>query len=53
VIEKTLELRITRDTELGSNHDGTRLIIEPVREGEAKGQRRRVGGGDKARDEES
>ncbi len=45
VIEKPILelLNITRDTELEVTTDGTRLIIEPVREGDAKGRRGRVG----------
>jgi antitoxin MazE len=45
VIEKPILelLNITRDTELDVTTDGTRLIIEPVREEEAKGRRVRVG----------
>jgi antitoxin MazE len=44
VIEKPILelLNITRDTELEVTTDGTRLIIEPVREVEAKGRRGRV-----------
>ena len=43
VIEKPILelLNITRDTELEITTDGTRLIVEPVRE--AKGRRERVG----------
>jgi antitoxin MazE len=45
VIEKPILelLNITRDTELEVTTDGTRLIVEPVREVEAKGCRGRVG----------
>jgi antitoxin MazE len=45
VIEKPILelLNITRDTELEITTDGTRLIVEPVREVEAKGRRGRVG----------
>jgi antitoxin MazE len=45
VIEKPILelLGITRDTELEVTTDGTRLIVEPVREVEAKGRRGRVG----------
>lgn len=45
VIEKPILelLNITRDTELEVTTDGTRLIVEPVREEEAKGRRGRVG----------
>lgn len=45
VIEKPILelLGITRDTELEITTDGTRLIVEPVREVEAKGRRGRVG----------
>ena len=45
VIEKPILelLNITRDTELEVTTDGTRLIVEPVREAEAKGRRGRVG----------
>lgn len=45
VIEKPILelLNITRDTELEVTTDGTRLIIEPVREVEAKGRRGRIG----------
>jgi len=45
VIEKPILelLNITRDTELEVTTDGTRLIVEPVREVEAKGRRGRVG----------
>lgn len=45
VIEKPILelLNITRDTVLEVTTDGTRLIIEPVREVEAKGRRGRVG----------
>jgi antitoxin MazE len=45
VIEKPILdlLNITRDTELEVTTDGTRLIIEPIREVEAKGRRGRVG----------
>jgi len=45
VIEKPILelLNITRDTELEVTTDGTRLIIEPVREVDAKGHRGRVG----------
>jgi antitoxin component of MazEF toxin-antitoxin module len=45
VIEKPILelLNITRETELEVTTDGTRLIVEPVREAEAKGRRRRVG----------
>jgi antitoxin component of MazEF toxin-antitoxin module len=45
VIEKPILelLNITRDTELEVTTDGTRLIIEPLREAEAKGRRGRVG----------
>lgn len=45
VIEKPILelLNITRDTELEVTTDGTRLIIEPVRPGEAEGRRARVG----------
>jgi len=45
VIEKPIleMLNITRDTELEVTTDGTRLIIEPVREVEAKGRHGRVG----------
>jgi antitoxin MazE len=44
VIEKPILelLNITRETELEVTTDGQRLIIEPVREVEAKGRRRRV-----------
>ena len=44
VIEKPILelLNITRDTELEVTTDGSRLIIEPVRTGEAEGQRERV-----------
>lgn len=45
VIEKPILelLNITRDTELEVSTDGTRLIVEPVREVEATGRRGRVG----------
>ena len=45
VIEKPILelLNITRDTELEVTTDGTRLIVEPVREVEARGRRGRVG----------
>jgi antitoxin component of MazEF toxin-antitoxin module len=45
VIEKPILelLNITRDTELEVTTDGTRLIVEPVRQVEAKGRRGRVG----------
>ncbi len=45
VIEKPILelLGITRDTELEVTTDGTRLIVEPVREAGAKGRRERVG----------
>jgi antitoxin component of MazEF toxin-antitoxin module len=45
VIEKPILelLNITRDTELEVTTDGTRLIVEPLREVEAKGRRGRVG----------
>jgi antitoxin component of MazEF toxin-antitoxin module len=45
VIEKPILelLNITRDTELEVTTDGTRLIVEPVREVEAEGRRGRVG----------
>lgn len=45
VIEKPILelLGITRDTELEVSTDGTRLIVEPVREVEARGRRGRVG----------
>ena len=45
VIEKPILelLGITRDTELEVTTDGTRLIVEPVREAEAKGRRGHVG----------
>ncbi len=45
VIEKPILelLNITRDTELEVTTDGTRLIVEPVREVEATGRRGRVG----------
>lgn len=45
VIEKPILelLNITRDTELEVTTDGTRLIVEPIREVEAKGRRGRVG----------
>ena len=45
VIEKPILdlLNITRGTELEVTTDGTRLIVEPVREVEAKGRRGRVG----------
>jgi len=45
VIEKPILelLGITRDTELEITTDGTRLIVEPIREVEAKGRRGRVG----------
>lgn len=45
IIEKPILelLNITRDTELEVTTDGTRLIVEPVREVEAKGRRGRVG----------
>lgn len=45
VIEKPILelLGITRDTELEITTDGTRLIVEPVRDVEAKGRRGRVG----------
>lgn len=45
VIEKPILelLNITRDTELEVTTDGTRLIVEPVREVQAKGRRGRVG----------
>jgi antitoxin MazE len=45
VIEKPILelLNITRDTELEVTTDGSRLIIEPVREAETKGRRTRVG----------
>ena len=45
VIEKPILelLNITRDTELEVTTDGTRLIVEPVREVEAKGRRGGVG----------
>jgi antitoxin MazE len=44
VIEKPILdlLNITRDTELEVTTDGTRLIIEPIREVEAKGRRSRI-----------
>ena len=45
VIEKPILelLGITRDTELEVTTDGTRLIVEPVRDVETKGRRGRVG----------
>jgi antitoxin component of MazEF toxin-antitoxin module len=45
VIEKPILelLNITRETELEVTTDGTRLIVEPVREGETTGRRGRVG----------
>jgi antitoxin component of MazEF toxin-antitoxin module len=45
VIEKPILelLNITRETELEVTTDGTRLIVEPVREAEAKGRRGRIG----------
>ena len=45
VIEKPILelLNITRETELEVTTDGTRLIIEPVREADALGRRGRVG----------
>lgn len=45
VIEKPILelLNITRNTELEVTTDGTRLIVEPVREEEAKVRRGRVG----------
>jgi antitoxin MazE len=45
VIEKPILelLNITRDTELEPTTDGTCLIVEPVREVEAKGRCGRVG----------
>ncbi len=45
VIEKPILelLNITRDTELEVTTDGTRLIVEPVRETATKGRRGRVG----------
>lgn len=45
VIEKPILelLGITRDTELEVTTDGTRLIVEPIREAESKGRRGRVG----------
>jgi antitoxin MazE len=45
VIEKPILelLNITRETELEVTTDGTRLIVEPVREVEVKGRRGRVG----------
>jgi antitoxin MazE len=45
VIEKPILelLGITRDTELEVTTDGTRLIVEPVRDAETKGRRGRVG----------
>jgi antitoxin MazE len=45
VIEKPILelLNITRDTELEVTTDGTRLIVEPVREDKAKGRRGRIG----------
>ena len=45
VIEKPILelLNITRETELEVTTDGTRLIVEPVRERETKGRRGRVG----------
>ncbi|MDQ3802276.1 MAG: AbrB/MazE/SpoVT family DNA-binding domain-containing protein [Acidobacteriota bacterium] len=45
VVEKPILelLNITRDTELEVTTDGTRLIIEPVRAGEAGSRRGRVG----------
>lgn len=45
VIEKPILelLGITRDTELEVTTDGTRLIVEPVRDIEPKGRRGRVG----------
>lgn len=44
VIEKPILelLKITRDTELEVTTDGTRLIIEPIREVRSKGRRERV-----------
>lgn len=44
VIEKPILelLNITRDTELEVTTDGTRLIIEPVRDVKPKGRRTRV-----------
>ena len=45
VIEKPILelLNITRETELEVTTDGTRLIVEPVREAVAKGRRGRIG----------
>ncbi len=45
VIEKPILelLNITRETELEVTTDGTRLIVEPVRDVETKGRRARVG----------
>lgn len=45
VIEKPILelLGITRDTELEVTTDGTRLIVEPVRDAETKGRGGRVG----------
>jgi antitoxin component of MazEF toxin-antitoxin module len=45
VIEKPILelLGITRDTELEVTTDGTRLIIEPIREVKTKGRSSRVG----------
>jgi antitoxin MazE len=45
VIEKPILelLNITRDTELEVTTDGTRLIVEPIREEQAKEHRGRVG----------
>jgi len=45
VIEKPILelLNITRDTELEVTTDGTRLIVEPIRDAEARGRRGRVG----------
>lgn len=45
VIEKPILelLNITRDTELEVTTDGTRLIVEPIREEAVKGRRGRVG----------
>lgn len=45
IIEKPILelLDITVDTELEVTADGTRLIVEPVRDVETKGQRGRVG----------
>ncbi len=49
VIEKPILelLNITRETELEVTTDGSRLIIEPVRDEKQKGRRERVSGATK------